>query len=791
MIGVLTWLLIRTNRHRNEAQERLLRQRLQQVQEVAQQQQEALVEEQEELREQQCATEQRLLRDKRQNIEKRAKLQLVYAIVPFLDRIIHEVNRMEKRGETSENSLAYIGELTDRITEYNDLLTEWIQMEQGQLSLQLSSFSLEPLFKSLRKSHYAYDQKGLTLNVEASDLIVKADRALTLFMINTLADNARKFTPAGGSVTISAHSGENEDGRFVEIAVQDTGCGMMEADIDLVLNNKIYDASAISCPTNGTRHFHQWDTAVPPMEHADTYICESQNNQKGFGFGLMNCKGIIEKYRKTNPLFRVCRLGIDSRVGDGSRFWFRLPRVMTMIVALLFGSMNLMQSQHIPTMMYEVASRQPQAAYALADSVYFCNIDSRYADALKFAEQALETINESRVHHSRESMTLLTLRDNGQKPAELRWWHSQEKVDYSLLLGIRNETAIAALALHDWALYRYNNHVYSQLYKLANQDTTLEAYCQKTEQSQQRQRWALWLIVALLLSGVAAVYFLYVRPRIRFRRKLAKLGDQRIEELQQMNIEKHERRQSDFEMAEDEHRRRLYEEERLHVQNQIIDNCLSAIKHETMYYPGRIQQLVRRGGELSTLSETVAYYKEVYSLLSAQAAQQSEAVNFHRRNVKADELILPLPHRCQQIATQMELNVSLTTDNRLENNSFRGDPDLLTMLLEALLEAELTMTAAKGKITEEKPMEMTLQVLDDNRFTRFTLMNPVVQLSDEQLHDFFMPHRGGIPWLICKQIIREHDTFLGHPGCRINAEAAEQGHVVWFTLPQTDINAKY
>ena len=34
--------------------------------------------------------------------------------------------------------------------------------------------------------------------------MVKADKALTFFMLNTLADNARKFTPEGGKVTIGA-----------------------------------------------------------------------------------------------------------------------------------------------------------------------------------------------------------------------------------------------------------------------------------------------------------------------------------------------------------------------------------------------------------------------------------------------------------------------------------------------------------------------------------------------------------------------------------------------------------
>ncbi len=40
--------------------------------------------------------------------------------------------------------------------------------------------------------------KKQKLEIESTTLMVKADRALTLFMINTLAENARKYTPGGG-----------------------------------------------------------------------------------------------------------------------------------------------------------------------------------------------------------------------------------------------------------------------------------------------------------------------------------------------------------------------------------------------------------------------------------------------------------------------------------------------------------------------------------------------------------------------------------------------------------------
>lgn len=42
----------------------------------------------------------------------------------------------------------------------------------------------------------------------------------------------------------------------------------------------------------------------------------------------------------------------------------------------------------------------------------------------------------------------------------------------------------------------------------------------------------------------------------------------------------------------------------------------------------------------------------------------------------------------------------------------------------------------------------------------------------------------GTEYLICKQVIRDHDEFAGRRGCRINAQpAAEGGFTVWFTLP--------
>ena len=758
---LLVYLLARTWRRHRASDEKQLQQRLHEIQATADALQQQQMEAQETLQEQQAATEQRLLRDKRLNVEKRAKLQLVMGIVPFLDRIIHEVHRMKKHAAPNAASLTYIGELTDQITRYNDLLTDWIQMEQGQLSLHISSFPLQPLFDSLTKSHFAYEQKGQELCIEPTELCVKADRALTLFMLNTLADNARKFTPEGGTVSVSAMADEEDGAPFVELSVQDTGVGLTEEDIELILTHKVYDASKIG---------------------------EAEKSEKGFGFGLMNCKGIIEKYRKTNPLFRVCQMGIDSRVGEGSRFWFRLPRVVeaVLVALLLWAAPESIMAQKAP----HDNSRQTSQVYELADSVYECNLSGRYADAIAYADSAFMVISRNHVTHHRNTHERLSLYETGMEPLEITWWQRQEPMDYSLILGLRNEIAVAALALHDWPLYRFNNRTYTRLYKLTNQDTTLEAFCEQTDRDHQRDRIALVLLVVLILTSLLSFYFMWLRPRTKFRKAMKRLNEQQLQQLQQVKEAERQQREADIEQAEDEHNRRLYEEERLHVQNQIIDNCLSTIKHETMYYPGRIQQLaVRLSDEtatapdlMDTLSETVDYYKEVHSLLSEQALRQSEALNFRRRNIAPEDFMAALPQRCQVIGRKAEVDTTLDIENRLGTKQFRGDPDLLQMLVEMLLEAEISLTKGQGSGTlEHLPLQLTATI--DGTFARFTLSNPFLTLTPEALQELFMPHEQAIPLLVAKQIIREHDTFLGHPGCRIAAEALDEGHALWFTLP--------
>ena len=102
---------------------------------------------------------------------------------------------------------------------------------------------------------------------------------------------------------------------YVEISVEDNGRGISTEDVERIIGEKVYDSRVIG------------------MKNAEDP--EELKENKGSGFGLMNCKGIIEKYKKTNDLFRVCAFNVESELGKGSRFYFRLPLGIRKIVGVL------------------------------------------------------------------------------------------------------------------------------------------------------------------------------------------------------------------------------------------------------------------------------------------------------------------------------------------------------------------------------------------------------------------------------------------------------------------------
>ena len=200
---------------------------------------ERLNEEYQEIQENYNITATNVVKDKKRSIETRSKLFLANTLNPLIDRMVHEISQLKKHKETNElryERYNYIAELINDINNYNNVLTQWIKLQQGELSLHIESFSLQQIFDIVAKSRMSFQLKGITLNIKETQCVVKADKVLTLFMLNTLAENARKFTPTNGYVSIYA----DERPDYVEISVKDTGIG-----IDAETKNHIFDRKTI------------------------------------------------------------------------------------------------------------------------------------------------------------------------------------------------------------------------------------------------------------------------------------------------------------------------------------------------------------------------------------------------------------------------------------------------------------------------------------------------------------------------------------------------------------------
>lgn len=608
--------------------------------------------------------------NERRNLEQRAKVSLVCNTTPFIDRIIHEVSRLETDSSNREERLTYIRELINQINSYNDVLTYWIQLRQGELSLHIESFPLQPLFDVLLKGRTSFQMKGVELNVESTEAVVKADRVLTLFMLNTLADNARKFTDREGRVNVSA----TQTNDYVEIAVEDTGMGMTQEQLDHLFDHKIVE---------------------------------------GHGFGLLNCKGIIEKYRKISQIFSVCQIGATSSLGKGSRLFFRLPRGIARLIIVLLSMLPMQMLAQQP----EIDALGMASIYS--DSAYFSNINGNYERTLRFADTCRYYLNlHYRQQVPRGRYLMRRMGNPSLMPPEIKWFHDSVKTNYHIILDIRNESAVAALALHEWQLYSYNNRIYTQLFKEMSADNTLGDYCRNMQQSQTNKTIAIILLILLMISIVPAYYLLYYRHR---------LYDRFLREQQRI---------TDLELLDDELRRAELDDSNLHVSNAVLDNCLSALKHETMYYPSRIQQLLDTG-DMESLGEVTTYYRELYGVLSQQALRQTERTRLHLK---------PLHH-------------SILGDETLVRYLF----DILRKQAGAKLQPEYTPRDG-GYIEVRVPM-------------------PQLKLTESQAADLFTPSKDHLPYLLCRQIVRDLGEATNRRGCGIYATIQDNTTNMIITLP--------
>jgi len=178
-------------------------------------------------------------------------------------------------------------------------LLNWAQLQTGRMAYTPTTFTLSDLLSDTTLIRNMAKSKGITLILpQSQDALITGDRNMLSTVIRNLLTNAVKFTPAGGTVTLTAFQapsnslerGENsppvEGLGEVHISVTDTGVGMSEEQI---------------------RNLFQLDSRQSRRGTAD---------EQGSGLGLIVCKELLEKHGS--------ELHVESEEGKGSRFCFTI-----------------------------------------------------------------------------------------------------------------------------------------------------------------------------------------------------------------------------------------------------------------------------------------------------------------------------------------------------------------------------------------------------------------------------------------------------------------------------------
>lgn len=583
-------------------------------------------------------------------IEQKARISVLNGMVPLIDRM---------RIAVSKKQMNYAEEIATAIEQQNEVLSEWIKLRKGSISPKIETFDVQEIFDVVRQNTGHLAGLGIKLNVDEVSVKVKADKTLTLFIINTLIDNARKAIVAKeGTISITCKS--SEEG-FAEISVHDSGQGMSQEQVA-----HLFEYKAI----------------------------KEDGKKKSHGFGLQNCSGIIERYRKMSSVFSVCRINAVSKLGVGSTISFRLPLAVRMLLLFLCITINSVASE------FE----------RYADSLYYCNINGKYEKAMDYADSC----------HYLLKVDTTTVVDN------------------KLLLSVYNETAVAALALHDWRKYLLYNYLYAKLYKECTTDETLPEYCGKLERNKRIANISMLVALLLIVSLVPVFWFTYLRYIVRNRRDVRRRKVQLLEEISKIKGK--------------------YDS--LHVVNNVLDNQLSTIKHETMYYPSRIKQLLRTDTEdnAQQITDVVNYYRELYSLLCVKVLnKQTKMISFPVE--KCD--ICTLLSKSQM--TEEQSNVRILVNRELFS--------LLTLLIKRHNSGKLPLC--------------NLRQADDNRYIVANFLMEYSTITSDKDAVLFTPSSINVDFLVMRQILRETGEETLRYGCGISASRTKDDILVLkVVLPQ-------
>jgi signal transduction histidine kinase len=210
------------------------------------------------------------------------------SVIGFSDLLVTMASADTPLTDTQRDYVETISRNGRHLLELINELLDLSKIAAGRLELRLEPLELEPVLReaadSVRAQLEAHNHR-LALEPPEPPVVVTADRGRLRQVLLNLLSNAIKFTTDGGRITLRA--GPEDAGR-VRIAVTDTGIGIAPAD-----QHRLF------------QEFVQLD-ASPSRRY------------EGTGLGLALSKRLVELHGGA--------IGVESQLGQGSTFWFTVPR---------------------------------------------------------------------------------------------------------------------------------------------------------------------------------------------------------------------------------------------------------------------------------------------------------------------------------------------------------------------------------------------------------------------------------------------------------------------------------
>jgi len=186
-----------------------------------------------------------------------------------------------------ETQLKFLYSITDETTKLERIVEHLLDLgriESGRLHLERQPTELGQLIRNTISSMEALsDRHRLVSELNPASLLASVDAKRIEQVLRNLLDNAIKYSPDGGKITVQAH----QDDQQIYLAVSDEGIGI---------------------PAD------EWDRVFARFHRVEN---ELTRRMRGAGLGLAVCKGIVEAHGG--------RIWVESQPGAGSTFCLVLP----------------------------------------------------------------------------------------------------------------------------------------------------------------------------------------------------------------------------------------------------------------------------------------------------------------------------------------------------------------------------------------------------------------------------------------------------------------------------------